>query len=184
MVKAITKTNREKIIQHVLAELSSGMPISRTLGDDREDWLCCQRTFWNWYYEADAEDPDGLVQKVARARHCGIEAKMDEAMRVAETPMIGEVKVDKMVNVGGVARPFTEVRHEDMLGHRKLVVDTIHKQAQMLKPKTYGARLDVTSGGEKLQREAGETEKFSRLAALMEEKREQGLLPDFSGGED
>lgn len=180
MAKAIKKTDREAIIQHVLAELSSGVPISRTLGDDREEWLCCQRTFWNWYYEADAEDPDGLVQKVARARHCGIEAKMDEAMRVAETPMIGEVKVDKMVNVGGVAVPFTEVRHEDMLGHRKLVVDTIHKQAQMLKPKTYGTKIDVTSGGDKLQREVQPIELFSRLAAMAAEKREQGLLTDQS----
>ena len=177
MGKTIATPDREKITRHVLAELSAGIPVSRTLGEDREDWLCCERTFWNWYYEADAEDPDGLVQKVARARRCGIEAKMDMAMRVAETPMIGEIKVDKVVNIGGVAMPFTEVRHEDMLGHRKLVVDTIHKQAQMLKPKTYGARLDVTSGGERIQRDAGEVEKFSRLAALMAEKREQGLLP-------
>lgn len=182
MGKRIKKVDREAIIQHVLAELSSGVPISRTLGDDREKWLCCERTFWNWYYEADADDPDGLVQKVARARHCGIEAKMDLAMRIAETPMIGEIKIDKVVNIGGRAVPFTEVRHEDMLGHRRLVIDTIHKQAQMLKPKTYGPKIDVTSGGEKLQREAGETEKFSRLAALMAEKREQGLLPDL--GED
>lgn len=142
--------DREKIIAHVLAELSAGIPISRTLGPDREKWLCCERAFWNWYYEADAEDANGLVQKVARARECGIEAKLDQAMYVAETPMIGEIKVDKHLNVGGVAVPVTETRHEDMLGHRKLMVDTIIKQAQMLKPKTYGNKLDLTSGGEKI----------------------------------
>jgi hypothetical protein len=37
-----------------------------------------------------------------------------------------------------------------MLGHRKLLIDTIIKQAQMLKPKTYGPKLDLTSGGEKI----------------------------------
>lgn len=162
----IATADREKIIAHVLAELSVGHPISRTLGPERKNWLCCERAFWNWYYEAGAEDPNGLVQKVARARECGIEAKMDQAMQVAETPMIGTIKVDKVVNIGGTAVPFTEVRHEDMLGHRKLMIDTIHKQAQMLKPKTYGAKIDVTSGGEKLAGEISPEEKFARFHAI------------------
>ena len=66
----------------------------------------------------------------------------------------------------------------------RLRVDSRKWLAGKLAPKRYGDRIDVTSGGEKLQREAGETEKFSRLAALMAEKRAQGVLPDFSGGED
>jgi hypothetical protein len=142
--------DKDKIVAHVLSELSAGIPISRTLNDEREDWLCSERHFWNWYYEANAEDDNGLVQKVARARQCGIEAKMDQAMNIAETPMIGVIQVDKHINVGGEAKAVTEYRHEDMLGHRKLLVDTIIKQAQMLKPKTYGPKLDLTSGGEKL----------------------------------
>lgn len=146
----IAAKDRAKIIAHVLAELSAGAPISRTLGPDREKWLCSERCFWNWYYEASADDPDGLVQKVARARECGIEAKMDQAMHVAETPMVGTIKIDKHINVGGAAVPVTEIRHEDMLGHRKLMVETIIKQAQMLKPKTYGPKLDLTSGGERI----------------------------------
>jgi hypothetical protein len=155
---------REKIIAHVLAELSAGIPVSRTLGAEREDWLCTERCFWNWYYQADAEDENDLVQKVARARDSGIEAKMDQAMNVAETPMLGTITVDKHINVGGEAVPVTEVRHEDMLGHRKLLVDTIIKQAQMLKPKTYGAKLDLTSGGEKIGLSA-EIEASRRRAA-------------------
>lgn len=59
----------------------------------------------------------------------------------------------------------------------KLRVETRLKLLAKWNPKRYGDRIDVTSGGEKIQREAGETEKFSRLAALMAEKREQGLLP-------
>jgi hypothetical protein len=149
-VAEYTDEQREEIIAHVLAELSAGVPISRTLGKDRETWLCSERCFWNWYYQADADDENGLVQKVARARECGIEAKMDQAMQVAETPMVGEIVIHKHINVGGEAIPVTEVREQDMIEHRKLLVDTIHKQAQMLKPKTYGPKLDLTSGGEKL----------------------------------
>lgn len=161
-----TPEDRERIAAHVLAELSAGIPISRTLGPDREEWLCTERCWWNWYYESDAEDANGLVQKVSRARACGVEAQMDRAAYIAETPMMGEIVTierdhehQKDIDDGGEVTkndgsPYegmtVKVRREDMLGHRKLLVDTLIKQAQMLKPKTYGARLDLTSGGEKL----------------------------------
>lgn len=135
--------DRQRIILHILSELSSGRPVSRICRED--EGLCDAKTFWRWHF-----DDETLRQKVADARANGIEAKMDEAMAVAEMPMVGEVRVDKHINVGGAAVPVTEVRHEDMLGHRKLLVDTIIKQAQMLKPKTYGPKLDLTSGGEKV----------------------------------
>jgi hypothetical protein len=147
MAKGYSKTEREKIIAHVLAELSAGTPISRTLGDDREKWLCTERCWWNWYYEADASDENGLVQKVARARDCGVEAQMDKAACIAMTPMDGTITT---VEQGGENGTVTRTRTEDMLGHRKLVVDTLLKQAQMLKPKTYGPKLDLTSAGERL----------------------------------
>lgn len=143
-----TDEERETVIEHVLAELCSGRPVSRTLAED--DDMPSERTWWNWYHKADAEDPNGLVHKVTRARHCGIEAKMDQAMAVAEQPMMGEIRVDKTMNIGGEPTEVTEVRHEDMIGHRKLLVETIFKSAQMLKPKTYGPKLDLTTGGEKI----------------------------------
>lgn len=143
----VPEEEKPEIIAHVLTELASGIPISRTLGPNREPWLCSAKTFWNWYFVADPEDQDSLIHKVARARESGIEARMDEAAEIAANPMIGEIRIDKHINVGGVAVPVTEIRHEDMLGHRKLMIDTILKQAQMLKPKTYGPKLDLTSGG-------------------------------------
>jgi hypothetical protein len=165
-VAQYTDDERETIITHVLAELSAGIPVSRTLNEQREKWLCSERCFWNWYYDADAEDENGLVQKVARARQCGIEAKMDQAMHIAETPMMGEIvtverdpehqkDLDEGAEITSVdGSPYegmiVKVRKEDMLGHRKLLIDTIIKQAQMLKPKTYGPKLDLTSGGEKI----------------------------------
>jgi hypothetical protein len=161
-----TAKEREKIIEHVLAELSAGVPISRTLGDDKEPWLCTERCFWKWYHQDDAETENGLVQKVARARHSGVEAMLDRAVHVAETPQLGEVvtierdpELHKDITEGmeptspdGTPHEgmIVKIRKEDMLGHRKLVVETYIKAAQMLKPKTYGPKLDLTSGGEKL----------------------------------
>jgi hypothetical protein len=150
-----------RIVDHVLAELSAGIPISRTLNADREEWLCSERCFWNWYYAADASDENGLVQKVARARDNGVEAMVDKAINVAETPQLGEIVTierdpehQKDVEGGAEVKkldgsPYggmvVKVRKEDMLGHRKLVVDTLFKAAQMLKPKKYGARTLVGS---------------------------------------
>lgn len=143
--KPTPEDEKQSIIAHVLSELSVGRPVSRTLREDNE--MCAQDTFWRWIWEDESGD---LAEKVAHARANGIEARLDRAMLIAETPMMGVIKVDKHINVGGVAVPVTEVRHEDMLGHRKLLVDTELKAAQMLKPKTYGPKLDLTSGGEKL----------------------------------
>lgn len=176
---------KAKIIEHVLAELSAGVPISRTLNGDREPWLPSQSTWWNWYYNSEAEDPDGLVEKVARARACGVEAMMDQAVEMARTPMMGEIVTverdpehQKDLEDGATiteqdGSPYegmiVKVRKEDMLGHRKLVVDTLFKAAQMLKPKTYGPKLDLTSGGEKFNL-AAELDR----ARAREEKRLRG----------
>lgn len=118
-------------------------------------------TFWRWHFE-----DEELRAKVAEARANGIESKLDEAMAIAETPMLGEIVTyerdpehqrdveagDELTASDGTpyAGMIVKVRREDMLGHRKLLIETIIKQAQMLKPKTYGPKLDLTSGGEKL----------------------------------
>ena len=133
--KPTPEDEKQRIIAHILEELATGRPVSRTCRED--EGICDAKTFWRWYFNDEA-----LRQKVADARASGIEAKMDEAMDVAESPMVGEI-----VTVEGEKRT---VKTEDMLGHRRLVVDTIHKQAQMLKPKTYGPKLDLTSDGKAL----------------------------------
>jgi hypothetical protein len=114
-----TAKDRERVVAHVLSELSVGRPVSRTLCEDND--LCSQDTFWKWIW---ADESGELAEKVAQARANGIEARIDRALTIAETPMMGQIRVDKHLNVGGVAVPVTEVRHEDMLGHRKLLVDT------------------------------------------------------------
>lgn len=180
-----TPKDRERIIAHVLAELSAGVPISRTLNADREEGLCSERQWWNWYYEDDAEAANGLVQKVLRARASGVEAWMDRAVNVAENQETGEVitierdpdhqrdveegaegtKLDGSAYEGMIVK----VRKEDMLGHRKLKIETYFKAAQMLKPKTYGPKLDLTSDGKALglaaELEAAKVSEMKRLAS-------------------
>lgn len=135
---------RASIIEHVIGELASGRSVASILSEDED--MPAPRTFWRWHME-----DEGLQQQVVRARDNGIEALMEKARHIAETPMMGVTETEKMVSDGeGGSMPFTEVKREDMLGHRKLQIETIFKSAQMLKPKTYGPKLDLTSQGEKI----------------------------------
>jgi hypothetical protein len=135
-----TDEQKDEIIAHVLVNVASGRAVTTIFAED--DMPCHENTFWKWYF-VDEE----LRGKLAHARENGMEARMEQAVHVARTPMMGEVVT---IEPGGEGEEIRKVRQEDMLGHRKLLVDTLIKSVQMLKPKTYGPKLDVTSGGEKL----------------------------------
>lgn len=130
---------REEIIDFILMEMAAGRSLNSIVTE--EEGMPSWTTFWRWY-QADAE----LEKKVARAREIGIEALMETALHVATTPMEGMEETIEHGSKGVMRRRVKK----DMLGHRRLAVDTIIKRAQMMKPKTYGPRLDLTSDGEKL----------------------------------
>ena len=138
-----TDEQRDEIIAHILMGIAAGRAVTTILIED--EGLCSDSQFWRWYY-ADEE----LRGKVAQAREHGVEARLERAIHVASTPQMGIIETEKHIMGEDGPYPVTEVKREDMLGHRKLLVDTLIKSAQMLKPKTYGPKLDLTSGGEKL----------------------------------
>lgn len=143
-------TRTPQIEQRIIDGLSEGIPLAVLC---REKGMPHVSTVFRW-----AQEDEELSQSIARAREVGHD------MIAHGTRQTARGKGDS-----------TGDTHRD-----KLIVDTDLKLLAKWNPKRYGDRIDVTSGGEKLQREAGETEKFSRLAALMAEKRAQGLLPDHS----
>lgn len=71
-----------------------------------------------------------------RARYCGADNKMEEALEVARTPLTGEVTTTE----SGDGKTKETVRREDMLGHRKLLVETLMKQAACYDPENFGTR--------------------------------------------
>lgn len=129
--------------------------------------------FWRWHM-----DDEGIRDNLARARENGVEALLDEAIDIADTPQIGEVVTHKADKDG---EPVEEKRTEDMLGHRKLRVDTRIKMAQMIAPRKYGPKVDVTSDNKPLAG-ASAAEIGTRVAAIIEAaraKREGGQAPDL-----
>lgn len=86
-----------------------------------------------------ANGDDELAQRIARAREAGYDAIAMEALEIADTPKEGvsTVEDDKGVK---------EIR-EDMLGHRKLQVETRLKLLAKWSPQKYGAKQEVRHSG-------------------------------------
>lgn len=73
---------------------------------------------------------------VARAREHGCHALAEQALQIADTPCLGEVRTTK-------ADGAVEVRQEDMTAHRKLQIDTRKWLIARWLPKVYGDKVAV-----------------------------------------
>jgi hypothetical protein len=93
------------------------------------------RTVYDWS-EANAD----FAAAMARARVSGWDAIAHEALEIADTPLEG-VETTKKAD-GGI-----ETKRGDMLGHRKLQIETRLKLLAKWDPKRYGDKLDVAHGG-------------------------------------
>lgn len=147
---AAAKLSREKAIAYILGEVAGGRSLVRVLREDKG--VPGSSTFWRWHME-----DENLRENLARARENGVEALMEEAREIADTQEIGEI-----VTVDGDKET---VRKEDMLGHRKLRIETRLKYAQMIAPRKYGPKLDLTSGNEPIKMD--DTAVAARAAALL-----------------
>lgn len=81
-----------------------------------------------------------IATQYTRAREAGLEVLADQLVDLCDTPVEGTettVKAD-----GGV-----EVKTGDMLGHRKLQIDTRKWLLSKLLPKKYGDKVDLNHAG-------------------------------------
>lgn len=150
--RALTK---EEQLQHIYAEVASGRSLNRVLTED--DGMPSKTMFWGWHMR----DED-VQNNLARARMNGVEALVDEAVEIANTPLMGEETMEE-IGSDGVKRRRTR---KEMLGHRRLQIDTRLKYAAMIAPRKYGPKLDFTSGGEKIALASAVSEGRKRLANL------------------
>jgi hypothetical protein len=68
---------------------------------------------------------------------------------IAQNTMEGETVTTKEIEDGV---PEITTKREDMLGHRRLLIDTLKWNMSRMNPKRYGEKLDVTSGDKPLER--------------------------------
>jgi hypothetical protein len=100
------------------------------------------------------DDPD-LRDNLARARENGVEANLEEARDIADDSA-ADFRIDPEKGL---------VFNAEHVQRSKLRVETRIKYAQMIAPRKYGAKLDLTSGGDPI-RAMDDTEKLTRLASI------------------
>ena len=89
---------------------------------------------WRTVYDWVVARPD-FAARLARARDMGYDALAEEALEISNTPVMGQKQVM------GDKATYTTV--EDMLGHRKLQIETRLKLLAKWNPKKYGDKTIV-----------------------------------------
>ena len=116
--------------------LSNGEPLRQICRDEH-------MPHWTQVYEWLSRN-EGLSLQVARAREAGYDALAEEALEIADTPKLGAKKVFSSGSEEG--EDNMTVTEEDMLGHRKLQIETRLKLLACWNPKKYGTK--VALGGD------------------------------------
>ncbi|MDQ1855746.1 hypothetical protein [Chryseobacterium sp. WLY505] len=139
---AYTEERKEKIFNKIINLIvDEGKPVRQIL---KEKWAPSTSTFFDWL-----EEDEKKAKRYARACEIRADILFEEMHEIAFTPEIGETVE---MNQKGGKNGKKEMRkiQGDMLGHRRLKVDTLKWQISKLNPKKYGDKLDVTSGGDKI----------------------------------
>lgn len=106
----------------------------------RDEGMPPWRTVYNWI-NAHPE----FAERMELARAIGADAIASDCLEIADTPLLGEE-----VTIKGDGTE--EVKRSDMLGHRKLQIDTRLKMLAKWHPKKYGDKVALTDGeGKPLQ---------------------------------
>jgi len=125
--------DRAALVPAICKRLATGEPLAvicRDLGIGR-------RTVQLW-----RKDDPAIDEQMQDARDDGYDAIAADCLQIANTPVEGEeLKYDDAGNL-------IERKVCDMLGHRKLQIDTRLKLLAKWDPKRYGDKIDVNHGGQ------------------------------------
>ena len=150
-----------EIARIICEQLSEGIPLRQICRDN--DGFPAWRTVYDWMGRDDA-----LSASIARARDIGYDALAEECLLIADTPQFGQVQV--MSDKGAT----TTV--EDMLGHRRLQIETRLKLLAKFHPTKYGDRVAIegVEGGAAIKTEDTNANKFLDIIKNMEMTKRAG----------
>ena len=135
--------DREPLISEICARLSAGEPLAQIC---RDVHMPDRTVVYDWINQ-----DESISQRIAHARNLGFDAIADQCLVIANTPQVGvEEKVTPAVRnqQGDVVVPESiEVKRGDMLGHRKLQIETRLKLLAKWDPKRYGEKQQVEHSG-------------------------------------
>jgi len=128
-----------EIAAEICERLSNGEPLRQIC---RDDHMPAWQKIYEWMAKDAALGESGtdLSGAIARARDQGYDAIAEECLLIADTPQWGQKQV--MSDQG------TSTTVEDMLGHRKLQIETRLKLLAKWNPKKYGDRVALTGAAD------------------------------------
>ena len=122
-------TFTQKAADKICKDLSEGIPLAEIC---RGTGMPSVRTVSNWK----REHPE-FGSAFTRAREDGFDAIAEEALRIADTPVDGvEVEKDEKGKI-------IKTKHGDMLGHRRLQIETRLKLLAKWSPNRYGDKIAI-----------------------------------------
>jgi hypothetical protein len=150
-----------EIARIICEQLSEGVPLRQICRDN--EGFPAWRTVYDWM----GRDEE-LSASIARARDIGYDALAEECLLIADTPQFGQKQV--MSDEGAT----TTI--EDMLGHRKLQIETRLKLLAKFHPTKYGDRVAIegVEGGAAIKTEDTNANKFLDIIRNMEMTKRAG----------
>jgi hypothetical protein len=124
-----------EIARKICEQLSDGIPLRKICRDN--EGFPAWRTVYDWMARDDALGSKGvgLSASIARARDIGYDALAEECLLIADTPQFGKIQT--------VTDKGASTTVEDMLGHRKLQIETRLKLLAKFHPTKYGDRVAI-----------------------------------------
>jgi hypothetical protein len=118
----------EAIALSICEQLSEGIPLREIC---RQEGMPAWRTVYDWMWRNEA-----LSTAIARARDIGYDKMAEECLYIADNLHMGKKKV--FTSGADDDEDSVTVTEEDMLGHRKLQIETRLKLLAKFNPKRYG----------------------------------------------
>ena len=147
-----------ELAAEIARRLSEGEPLRQICRDEH-------MPHWTNMYEWMAQDPE-LSVRIARAREAGYDKMAEECLELADTPKFGTKQIESEDGI--------TVTREDMLGHRKLQIETRLKLLAKWNPKKYGDRLTHAGDAENPVSVQADLAFFDAILKNMEAKRQLG----------
>ena len=156
-----------EIARIICEQLSEGIPLRQICREN--EGFPAWRTVYDWM----GRDEE-LSASIARARDIGYDALAEECLQIADNIKVGVRKVySSGAEEGEDSMTVTE---EDMLGHRKLQIETRLKLLAKFHPTKYGDRVAIegVEGGAAIKTEDTNANKFLEIIKNMEMTKRAG----------
>ena len=155
-------TFTEKIAEQICNRISEGEPLRQIC---REKGMPAWRTVYHWI-----KDNKDFAAHIACAREIGFDAIAEEALEIANTPLEGQ-RVE-------TSKEGKKVVREDMLGHRKLQIETRLKLLAKWSPSKYGERQAIDLNGNLAIHDMTDAEIKAEIATLTGAKLDHEAEPE------